>query len=135
LTSEDGTELPQHVVDEIARNADRVLLPIRPDPTPAGGHSELEIALEDVPRFGLLSLSLDREGAGDLRVEEISIDGYALLPSHPAREVDARWRALPRIAGPGSKVRVRLSNPGASTVQLVGGILVAVTEDGRGHDD
>lgn len=131
LTSEDGTELPQHVVDEIARNADRVLLPIRSDPVPPGGRSEVEVALEDVPRFGLLSLNLDREGSGDLQIEEFTVDGYALISSASVREVDPRWRALPKLAGPGSRVQIRLVNPGSSILQLVGGVLVAVTEDGR----
>jgi len=126
----DGAELPQVVIDEMARQADRILLPISSPEIKPGCREIVEFTLSDAPRFYLVSVvTREATGAGELWIEEISVDDQVV-----ARDLDAasrwRWRALSRPAGPGSRVAARIANRGRRPASFVGGLLIAATEEG-----
>ena len=125
----DGTELPQRVVDEIARNADRILLPISSGVLQTGQSETIQVSLAvDTPRFYLLCLVVEPDSAQSLWVDELRVDQALVASGAPAVELAQRWRTLHRAAGSGSEITLRVSNLGAAT-SFIGGVLVAVTED------
>lgn len=128
----DGAELPQVVVDELARHADRVLLPISSSAIPPGECGVVEFTISEAPRFYLVSVvAHETEGAGELWIEEVRVDDQIVARDRCAAS-PGRWLAMSRPAGPGSRVIAQIVNRGAVTAPFVGGLLIAATEDGPG---
>jgi hypothetical protein len=131
----DGAELPQVIVDAMARNADRILLPISSLAIPPGGEVVVEFTLsDDVPKFYIVAVVI-REASEDATpwIAEILVDDQILerdLRTTADRRRAARWRAMSRPAGPGSSVMARIVNQGAETLEFHGGLLIASTEYG-----
>lgn len=137
-TSSTVPDLPQVVVDELARNAEKMLLPLASDPIAEGGLAVVEFEVSDVPAFFIVSVvaSLAAEGV-DLWIEEVSVDGQVIAQELRASEVAAggrstRWRLMARPGGPGSRVVARVANRGSVTAAFLGALVIAPTDDDLG---
>lgn len=127
--------IPQVVVDELARNAEKMLLPLVSDPIAQGQLAVVEFEVSDVPSFFILSVvtSLAADGV-DLWIEEISVDDQVVVRDLRVAEVAeggraTRWRLMARPGGPGSRVVARVANRGSVTAAFLGALVIAPTDD------
>lgn len=127
----DGTELPQSIVDEIARASDRVLLPFSLDRIPSGGEAEVEFEISSVPTFYLVSVMVQDTSNSDLWIGEVRVDGQIVVEGLRCNRSNlTRWRALARPARSGSLVSARVVNRSDHEATFLGGLVVALTESG-----